>query len=368
MPLCSTEMSPRSRSNSSAASVRIASEQVISASARWASHHSTECTCWLTTLDSQPACRPASVACRVTTSGTSSWSASPIAACATSQSCACTTSGRQSASQRGVARTMPWFMPSVQATRSRSNSRCGGSSATRNTRTPSTSSSSVGWVPASEPAGWRDSTRTSCPAAASRRASAWTCRPRPPTTTGGYSQDTMSTRIGGNLPAVLHGIVGSVRRIGQPPGVQLAEYTVLTVVCANRGPCLGQAAGGEQFGDLGDPLGVPPGPGPRVVGGRILAHHERPVAGQREQGLAGQPIPDPVPAQPARLQAGLGEQPPLYLSAQLHQVGHQLAVPDPPVLPGTPGRGGQLHRSGQQPGFQRAAQRAHLDARLGQPA
>ncbi len=79
---------------------------------------------------------------------------------------------------------------------SRANSRCGGSSATRTTRTPETVSVTVGWVPASVPVGCRESTTTSCPAAASSRESACTWRPSPPTTTGGNSQLTISTRIG----------------------------------------------------------------------------------------------------------------------------------------------------------------------------
>ena len=84
-----------STSNSSATSARIAAEQVISASALFASHHSTECTWRDSGADSQPANRPASVAWNVATSGTPSASASAIAGCATSQSWACTTSGRQ---------------------------------------------------------------------------------------------------------------------------------------------------------------------------------------------------------------------------------------------------------------------------------
>jgi hypothetical protein len=139
----------------------------------------------------------------VATSGTPSTSASAIAGWATSQSWACTTSGRQDGASRvSAARSIPWPIASAHATRSRSNSRCGGSSATRSTRTPSRTSSVVGCVSASLPAGCRESTTTSCPAAASSVARACTCRPRPPTTTGGYSQETISTRTGGTYRSV----------------------------------------------------------------------------------------------------------------------------------------------------------------------
>ena len=85
---------------------------------------------------------------------------------------------------------------------SRWNSRWTGSSATESTRTPSRVSSSVGCVAASEPAGLRESMTTSWPAAASSVARACTCRPNPPTTTGGYSHEIISTRIGHMLPNV----------------------------------------------------------------------------------------------------------------------------------------------------------------------
>ena len=58
------------------------------------SHDSTACTCRLIGPDTQPECLPASVAWIVETSGTSKYSASAMAGWATSQSCACTTSGR----------------------------------------------------------------------------------------------------------------------------------------------------------------------------------------------------------------------------------------------------------------------------------
>ena len=56
-------------------------------------------------------------------------------------------------------------------------------------RTPSAYSSS------GAPGACRVTTVTSCPAAASEVASACTCRPSPPTTTGGYSQDSIRTRV-----------------------------------------------------------------------------------------------------------------------------------------------------------------------------
>ena len=80
-------------------------------------------------------------------------SASAIAGCATSQSWACTTSGRQPASRVSAARSMACPIASVQPSRSCSKVRCAGSSATASTRTPSTTVSLVGWLTASVPAG-----------------------------------------------------------------------------------------------------------------------------------------------------------------------------------------------------------------------
>ena len=70
------------------------------------------------------------------------------------------------------------------------------SSATRTTRTPPATSSYA----TSELPGCRVSTVTSWPATAIASASACTCRPSPPTITGGYSQDSISTRIRSMLP------------------------------------------------------------------------------------------------------------------------------------------------------------------------
>ncbi len=66
-----------------------------------------------------------------------------------------------------------------------------GSCAAAMTRTPSLTSSVVGWLRGSVPVGRRDNTTTSCPAAPRSVARWWTCRPNPPITTGGYSHDTI---------------------------------------------------------------------------------------------------------------------------------------------------------------------------------
>lgn len=123
----------------------------MSASALRASHHSTECTCRFIRAEIHPPCRPASVACSVATSGTSKCCARAMAACATNQSWACTTCGRQS--NASPARTMAWPSASVHAIMSSVNTRCAGSSATAITRTPSTRASLKGCVPASLPVG-----------------------------------------------------------------------------------------------------------------------------------------------------------------------------------------------------------------------
>ncbi|SHX03206.1 Uncharacterised protein [Mycobacteroides abscessus subsp. abscessus] len=88
------------------------------------------------------------MACSVDTSGTSKCSASAIAGWATSQSCAWTTSGRQSPDplrpRANPARTMACPMASVQAIMSVPKSKSWGSSAAATTRTPSEISSEVG--------------------------------------------------------------------------------------------------------------------------------------------------------------------------------------------------------------------------------
>ena len=116
-------------------------EQVTTRRASNVSHHSTEWIVRLTGPGSQPWCRPASVACRVATSGTPRWCSSVVAACATSQSCACTTSNERSAQTASPARVSAWLSAIVQASRSSAKLSRVGSSATRTTRTPPATSS-----------------------------------------------------------------------------------------------------------------------------------------------------------------------------------------------------------------------------------
>jgi hypothetical protein len=66
-----TVVSARPGPNSSVISSLIDAEQVISESDSRASHDSTACTCLLSDPDTQPECRPASVAWMVETIGTS---------------------------------------------------------------------------------------------------------------------------------------------------------------------------------------------------------------------------------------------------------------------------------------------------------
>ena len=107
----------------------------------------------------------------VETSGTSKNSASAMAGWATSQSCACTTSGRHGRLRASLsaspARTIACPIASVQAIMSVPKSNSCGSCAAATTRTPSVISSVDGWVLGSVPLGRRLSTTTSCPAAAS---------------------------------------------------------------------------------------------------------------------------------------------------------------------------------------------------------
>jgi hypothetical protein len=64
-------VSARPGPNSSVISSLIDAEQVISESDSRTSHDSTACTCLLSNPDTQPECRPASVAWMVETIGTS---------------------------------------------------------------------------------------------------------------------------------------------------------------------------------------------------------------------------------------------------------------------------------------------------------
>ena len=203
MPLLMVWISASSGPNSRFTSSCIDWEQAIRASDSAASHHSTEWTCRFTRPLTHPLWRPASVAWMVLTSGTSKCSASAIAGWATSQSWAWTTSGIHGPSAARVfespslrpARSMECPIARVQAIMSSPNTKCGGSSAAAITRTPSSCASVPGWVRPSVPPGCRDNTTTSCPARESSTARWWTCRPSPPTTTGGYSHDTIRTFI-----------------------------------------------------------------------------------------------------------------------------------------------------------------------------
>ena len=241
MPLCDHRDRGVARRTARAASARIAAEHVISASARWASHHSTECTCRLSGVDSQPR------------AGRPRWrgSSPPAArrAVRPARSPHARPASRGRAPRRGAsraapvsaARSMAWPMPSVHATRSRSNSRCGGSSATR-------APAPVRW--------WRrrgvgrrvGAGRAPCTAprprgrrAASAVASAWTCRPSPPTTTGGYSQDAISTRIAAGYR-------------GKP----LACGGATRAYCTAKRPCLGAAAASRSDSHPGAPTVTDP--------------------------------------------------------------------------------------------------------------
>ena len=203
MPLCTTVTSSGSRSKSPETSARMACEQVTTASARRASHHSTECTCWLSGCESQPPCRPASVACSVATSGAPVRSASAIAAWATSQSWAWTTSGVQSRSRparRAQHRVAQPEGPGDEVADELQVRRVLGHAQDAHARRRARSSSGASRRRCRRGGGRRRPRRA--PRRRGAVASAWTWRPSPPTTTGGYSQDSISTRTRELLPAI----------------------------------------------------------------------------------------------------------------------------------------------------------------------
>src|SRR4051794_30934870 len=255
MPLGTTVTRSASSPNSAVASSRMPVEQAITASARCASHRSTEWMARLSGSGSQPWWRPASVACRVATSAAPVVSVSVIALCATSQSWAWTTCGRQRLISGSAARSSACSLACAQA-RSVSvvKSMARGSAAARMIRTPSTVS--VRPMAASP----RVTTRTSWPSAARCRASASTCRPRPPTRSGGYSHDRSKTRTASDTTAPV--------RTGRPvtlagvttPRPPLPRMLIAGVVVVLLGlvswAIYGVQAGRENYSF--DPQGAPP--------------------------------------------------------------------------------------------------------------
>src|SRR6185437_17062266 len=93
-------------------------------------------------------------------------------------------------------------------------------------------------------------------------------------TTGGYSQDTIRIFTSWSASS------------GQPARIEGAEESVGPVPPVGQ-PLRGVAAPGRQGPrDLAGGVRVQVGAIPGVVGGRVLAHHERPVARDREQRFA----------------------------------------------------------------------------------
>src|SRR4051794_7346068 len=118
------------------------------------------------------------------------WRASASHALATSQSWPCTRAKTKRSARRPPAARMCVFMSSTQVTKQFRSSLGNGGSATRCTTTPARTSS-VGCSRAP-----RVRTCTSTPSRTSPSDSLRTWRPSPPSTMGGYSQETISTRGG----------------------------------------------------------------------------------------------------------------------------------------------------------------------------
>ena len=186
-------------------------------------------------------------------------------------------------SQVSAARSIAWPIPSVQATRSRSNSRCGGSSATRSTRTPSTTLVAVGCVCASVPAGLPGQHDDLVPG----RGQLGRQRVHVPAEPADHHRRVLPRDHQHPHGRTL--LVGSGREVA---GVEVAEG----VRELGGPPAGGQPVDGGRVG-----LRAVPG----VVRRRVLADHERPVARQREQRLLDErvragPGPCRAPPRPAR--------------------------------------------------------------------
>ena len=106
------------------------------------------------------------------------------------------------------------------------------------------------------------------------------------------------------------------------------------------------AARRHRTGDLAGGVGVKVRSIARVVCRRVLADHERPVAGHRQKGLAQDLIRDEVPGRRGvrltqrlvhRRQGGIDD-----FAVQLDQIGHLFAGPHLPVLARTPRAGRQF--------------------------
>ena len=182
------------------------------------------------------------------------------------------------------------------------------------------------------------------PAPTDARASACTCRPSPPTTTGGYSHDSISTFIAGNP------------RASRCPNSPSSARS-----CGGPGQRPLPVPRADHAGQLAEPVAVHLRPPPRVVGRRVLRDHERPVARQRQQRLPHAAGPAPGPGGRGAC-GGSASSSSCTRRAGGHQVRHLLAVPHPPVLAGTPRRRRQLDRRADVPGLERAAQRRHPHA------
>ena len=126
-------------------------------------------------------------------------------------------------------------------------------------------------------------------------------------------------------------------------------------------------------GDLAGGVRVQMRPVAGVVGGGVLAHHERPVAGHREQGLAQDLVGDVVAGDRPVQRRGLGQR--LVdggqrgvddLGVELHQVGDFVAGPHLPVLAGTPRAGRQFDGIADEALADGVAERADAHARLRQ--
>src|SRR3954453_9578504 len=249
-------------------------------------------------------------------------------------------------------------MASVHAIMSAPKSNSCGSCAAATTRTPSAISSVDGWLLGSVPLGRRLSTTTSCPSAASAVASWYTCLPSPPITTGGYSHDTIRTFMRAHFGAsvrkmhTFRGVSacrharsrgGEVGSPWQPSCIKCAEQTVGAFPAVGQSLCVFAAARRQRAANLTGGVRVQVRAIAGVVGGGILADHERPVAGHREQRFAQDLIGDEVAG---RRCVGLterlvhsGQRGVDDFSVELDQIGDLLTRPHLPVLAGTPRAG-----------------------------
>src|SRR5450759_3249916 len=149
----------------------------------------------------------------------------------------------------------------------------------------------------------------------------------------------------------------------QPARIEEAERAVGAPASLRRGPGRGLVPALDQVGEGVKARGVRGRAVAGVVSCRVPGHAECPVTGRDQQCLASELV-QLRSARPAAVgrqcRVHHRQQPRLHRCSGLDQIGHLVAVPDPPVLAGPPGPG--RHPTGHRPAGHRLGERTDPDA------